>query len=50
MVRGYTPKQFVALFDACNSEQKFKGMFASEFRADCRVADGVNAVAAAYKR
>jgi len=48
---GYTPKQFVSLFDACNNaDRQVQRLFTTEFGAQMSRGAGVNAVAAAYKK
>ena len=51
MDRSYTPQQFIKLFaGSSNADRQVTQMVASECWPPCRVAAGVNAVAAAYKR
>jgi len=48
--RGYTPKQFIPLFEACNAELNVERISNTEFEPKYHVAAGVNAAAAACKR
>jgi len=48
MHRGYTPQEFISLFDACHAaDLEVERLFTTEFGAQMT---GVNAAAAAYKR
>jgi len=50
MDRGYTPKQFISVFDACNADTPVERFSISNLGPKYRVAAGVDAAAAAYKR
>jgi hypothetical protein len=32
--RGYTPQQFVSIFDACDADRQLDRLFAAEFAAE----------------
>jgi len=49
MDRGYTPKQFISLFDACNADPHLELLFTAEFEVQMTLVAEVNAAAAAYK-
>jgi len=50
MDRGYTPQQFISLFNACkHADRQVERLFTAEFGAKWLGAGGVNAAAAAHK-
>ena len=51
MDRGYNPTKFIKLFAGRgNAERQVKQMFRTNLGPPCRVATGVNAASAAFKR